>query len=304
MKNFLSTKDLTKEEILNIFDLADTFRELNTRGVKKAPALAGKTVINLFFENSTRTRTSFEIAEKRLSADSINFSVAVSSAQKGETLIDTVHNLESMKADIFVIRHECSGAVKFVADNTPVPVINAGDGLNEHPTQSMLDIYTIRRAKNRLEGLNVTIMGDISHSRVARSNIWAMKTMGMNVRLFGPPTVMPNDVTSFGCKICKNIDEALDDADALIILRIQRERQGELLIPSAREYARFFGVMPHHFVKMKKDSLILHPGPINRGVEISSHAADSDKSAILEQVENGVAIRMAILCMVDKGIKA
>lgn len=301
MKDFLSTKELTKEEITHILDSADTFRELNNRDIKKVPTLKGKTVVNLFFENSTRTRTSFEIAEKRLSADSINFSASVSSAQKGETLIDTVHNIEAMKTDIFVIRHDCSGAVKFVADNTAASVINAGDGLNEHPTQSMLDIFTIRRAKKRLEGLNVTIMGDIAHSRVARSNIWAMKTMGMNIRLFGPPTVIPNDTTPFGCKICKNIDEAIDDADVLVVLRIQRERQGKLLIPSSREYAKFFGVMPRHFDKMKKDLLILHPGPINRGVEISSYVADSDKSVILEQVENGVAVRMALLCMVKKG---
>ncbi len=300
MKDFLSTRDLSKEEITHILDSADAFRELNSRDIKKVPTLKGKTVINLFFENSTRTRTSFEIAEKRLSADSINFSSSVSSTQKGETLIDTVHNIEAMKADIFVIRHECSGAVKFVAENTSSSVINAGDGLNEHPTQSMLDLYTIRRARKKLEGLNVTIIGDIAHSRVARSNIWAMKTMGMNVRLFGPPTVIPNDSTPFGCEICKNIDDAIDGADALIVLRIQRERQGKLLIPSTREYARFFGIMPRHMEKIKNDAVILHPGPINRGVELSSYVADSGRSVILEQVENGVAIRMALLCMVRK----
>jgi aspartate carbamoyltransferase catalytic subunit len=300
MKHFLSTKDLSKEEILHILDVAEGFRELNSHDVKKSPFLKGKTVVNLFFENSTRTRTSFEIAAKRLSADAVNFTVADSSTQKGETLIDTVRNVEAMFADVLVVRHSSSGAVKMVADNVSAGVVNAGDGLNEHPTQCLLDLMTIKRAKGGLEGLTVTIMGDINHSRVARSNIWAMKTMGMKVKLFGPPTVMPNNMSAFDCEVCGSLAEAVEGSDVLMALRIQRERQGKLLIPSTREYSMFFGLSPAHKAMMKKDVLILHPGPVNRGVELSSYLADGEQSMILEQVENGVAVRMAILCMVAK----
>ncbi|MDR2883867.1 MAG: aspartate carbamoyltransferase catalytic subunit [Deferribacteraceae bacterium] len=297
-KDFISTQNLKKDDILSILDTAEEFFTLNKGAVKKTDLLRGRTVVNLFFENSTRTRTSFEIAAKRLGADTINFNAAISSTQKGETLIDTVHNLEAMHTDIFVMRHEYSGSVKFVAENSGACVVNAGDGLNEHPSQAMLDLFTIRKAKGRLEGLNVTIIGDISHSRVARSNIWAMHTMGMNVKLFAPPTVIPNDVSAFGCEVCSDINEAVNGADVVITLRIQRERQGKLLIPSTREYSALFGVTPAVMKYAKSDMMILHPGPVNRGVELSSYTADSENSAILDQVESGVAIRMAILSMV------
>ncbi|MDR2870253.1 MAG: aspartate carbamoyltransferase catalytic subunit [Deferribacteraceae bacterium] len=300
MKDFLSTKNMTKDEILGLLDTAEAFRELSRRDVKKAPTLKGKTVLNVFFENSTRTRTSFELAAKRLSADAVNFTASNSSTQKGETLIDTIQNLEAMQSDIMIVRHSCSGSVHFIAENTKSAVINAGDGLNEHPTQAMLDLMTIKRAKHEFEGLTATIMGDITHSRVARSNIWAMKTLGMKVKLFGPPTVLPNDMSPFGCHVCSNIEEAIEDSDVVMALRIQRERQGKLLIPSVREYSAFFGLSPKHLQIMKKDALIMHPGPINRGVEISSYMADHPQSVILDQVENGVAIRMALLCMVKK----
>jgi aspartate carbamoyltransferase catalytic subunit len=298
-KDFLSTQDLSKSEILSILDKSQEFFELNKQDVKKSDKLRGKTVINVFFENSTRTRTSFEIAAKRLSADAVNFSAASSSTQKGETLVDTIQNMQAMNADILVIRHEYSGAVKFVAENTESCIINAGDGLNEHPSQAMLDLFTIRKAKNRLEGLNVTIIGDISHSRVARSNIWAMKTMGMNIKLFAPPTVIPNDMSAFGCEICPNIESAVQGADVIITLRIQRERQGKLLIPSLREYSLFFGLTPD-VMKLAPNAIVLHPGPINRGVELSSYVANSENSVILDQVEGGVAVRMALLSMVKK----
>lgn len=296
-KDFISTKDLTKDEIFSILESAEGFLELNNRDIKKAPTLKGKTIVNLFYENSTRTRTSFEIAAKRLSADAVNIAAASSSTKKGETLIDTVRNIQAMKTDIVVIRHEYSGAVKFVSENVQCSVVNAGDGLNEHPSQAMLDLLTIRRHKKTLEGLTVTIIGDISHSRVARSNIWAMHTMGMKVKLFGPPTVIPVGVEAFGCTVCKSMEEALD-TDVVITLRIQKERQGKILIPSTREYAMFFELMPKHLEGAGKDILVMHPGPINRGVELSSFVADGENSAILDQVESGVAVRMAILCMV------
>ncbi len=294
-KDFISTKDLTKEHIDYILEQAINFREINKRDVKKVPVLKGRTIINLFFEASTRTRTSFEIAGKRLGADVVNINSSSSSTQKGETLIDTVKNVKAMASDIIVIRHSFSGAVKFVADNTETHIVNAGDGLNEHPTQCMLDLLTIKLQKGHLEGLNVTIIGDISHSRVARSNIWAMKTYGMNVTLFAPPTMLPVGVSAFGVNIAKNIDEAIENADVIIMLRIQRERMSKLLIPSEREYTKLFGLTPNTIKKAKKDVLIMHPGPINRGVELSSVIADSENSAILEQVENGVAVRMAVL---------
>ena len=294
-KDFISTKELTIEQIDYILTQAMTFREINQREVKKIPTLKGRTIINLFFEPSTRTRTSFEIAGKRLGADVINISSSTSSTQKGETLMDTVRNIQAMASDIIVIRHSFSGSVKFVADNVETHIVNAGDGLNEHPTQSMLDLLTIKLQKGRLEGLNVTIIGDIAHSRVARSNIWAMKTCGMNVKLFGPPTMIPVGVEAFSVDIAKNMEEAVKDADVIIMLRIQRERMAKLLIPSEREYSKLFGLTPSVMEKAKPDVMVMHPGPINRGVELSSVVADSQNSAILNQVENGVAIRMAVL---------
>ena len=285
-KDFISTQDLTREHIDYILNQAMSFREINQREVKKVPTLKGRTIVNLFFEASTRTRTSFEIAGKRLGADVINISSSTSSTQKGETLMDTVKNIEAMASDIVVIRHSYSGSVKFVADNVDAHIVNAGDGLNEHPTQCMLDLLTIKLQKGRLEGLNVTIIGDIAHSRVARSDIWAMKTYGMNVTLFAPPTMLPVGVEAFGVNIAKNMEEAVKDADVIIMLRIQRERMAKLLL---------FGLTPAVMQKAKSDVMVMHPGPINRGVELSSVVADSSNSAILDQVENGVAVRMAVL---------
>lgn len=295
-KDFISTKDLTLEQIDYILTQALSFREINKREVKKIPTLKGRTIVNLFFEPSTRTRTSFEIAGKRLGADVINISASTSSTQKGETLMDTVKNIQAMSSDIIVIRHSFSGSVKFVADNVHAHIVNAGDGLNEHPTQSMLDLLTIKLQKGKLEGLNVTIIGDIEHSRVARSDIWAMKTCGMNVKVFGPPTMVPVGIEeAFGVETASNMEEAVKGADVIIMLRIQRERMAKLLIPSEREYSKLFGLTPAVMAKAKNDVMVMHPGPINRGVELSSVVADSQNSAILDQVENGVAIRMAVL---------
>jgi aspartate carbamoyltransferase catalytic subunit len=299
-KDLTGTIDLKREEIAHLLDTAEKFVEVGRRDVKKVPSMKGKTVVNLFFENSTRTRTSFEIAAKRLSADAINFSASASSTAKGETLIDTVKNIEAMNADIFVVRHAYSGAVKFIADHTKASVVNAGDGLNEHPTQSLLDMLTIKQHKGKLEGLNVAIIGDITHSRVARSNIWAMPKMGINLRLFGPKTMIPSNTKPFGVQICNSIDEALEGTDVIMTLRIQRERQGKLLIPSVKEYARNFGINAARFQR-SNNAIILHPGPINRGVEISSEVADGENSVILDQVENGVAVRMAVLYTLGSG---
>lgn len=297
-KDFISSKHLTKEEISYILDQAKTFRDINKREIKKVPTLKGRTIVNLFYEASTRTRSSFEIAGKRLGADVININSSSSSAVKGETLMDTVKNIEAMAADAVVIRHNCSGAVKFIADNVKTGIINAGDGLNEHPTQSMLDLLTIETAKGTLSELTVTIIGDIAHSRVARSDIWAMKTCGIRVKVFGPPTMIPIAVDAFGVEVCRNMEEAVSDADVIIMLRIQRERMSKLLIPSEREYSAVFGLTPAVMEKAKKSPVVMHPGPINRGVELSSVVADSKNSQILDQVENGVAVRMAVLTFI------
>jgi aspartate carbamoyltransferase catalytic subunit len=294
-KDLLGMRDLTKEEIMFFLDTAESFKEINNRDIKKVPSLKGRTVINAFFENSTRTRVSFEIAGKRLSADVINFSASSSSTKKGETLIDTIQNMEAMKTDVFVVRHSYSGSVKFIAENTDARVVNAGDGLNEHPSQSLLDLMTIREHKGKLEGLEVAIVGDITHSRVARSNIWAMNTLGMNVRLFGPKTMLPKHIEPFKCTVCDSIEEAVEGTDVVMMLRIQAERQTSPLLPSAREYSAFFGLNKNRVQLAKEDAIIMHPGPINRGVELNSDVADSGRSVILEQVENGAAIRMAIL---------
>lgn len=294
-KDLLGMKDLTEEEILYFLKTAESFKEINNRDVKKVPSLKGRTIINAFFENSTRTRVSFEIAGKRLSADVINFSAAASSTKKGETLIDTINNMESMKTDVFVVRHSYSGSVKFIAENTDARVVNAGDGLNEHPSQSLLDLMTIKQHKGTLRGLNVAIVGDITHSRVARSNIWAMNTLGMNVRLFGPTTMIPKYAEAFNCTVCNSIEEAIEGTDVMMMLRIQAERQSSPLLPSAREYSTFFGLNKNRVKLAKKDAIIMHPGPINRGVEMNSDVVDSGRSVILDQVENGTAIRMAIL---------
>ncbi|MDR2105074.1 MAG: aspartate carbamoyltransferase catalytic subunit [Deferribacteraceae bacterium] len=299
MKDLISTKDISKDQLISILDTAESFHEINRRDIKKTPALRGKTIVNLFFENSTRTRTSFEIAAKRLSADSINFTAASSSTQKGETLLDTIKNIEAMQTDILVLRHEASGAAKLAAKHSKASVINAGDGINEHPTQALLDIFTIRRVKGGFEGLSVCIMGDIAHSRVARSDIWALRTLGVEVKLFAPPTLLPNDPNGLGCKVVSSKRDAVK-SDVVIALRIQRERQGKLLIPSLREYARFFGLNRDDLKYAPKDLLLLHPGPVNRGVELTSALVDADNSLILDQVENGVSVRMAVMCMLRR----
>lgn len=294
-KDLIGLKDLSRDEILFILETAEKLKEVNKRTVKKVPTLKGRTVVNLFFEPSTRTRTSFEIAAKRLSADTINFSASSSSTSKGETLIDTVKNIESMSTDLFVVRHAFSGSVKFIAENTKAKVINAGDGTNEHPTQALLDLLTIKEYKDTFENLNVAIIGDITHSRVARSNIWAMKKLGINVKIFGPKTMLPANSDPFGCNVCNNIEEALEDTDVIMMLRIQTERQSKTLLPSVKEYSRFFGLNRKNMQLAKKDAIVMHPGPINRGVELASDVADSSHSVILNQVENGVAVRMAVL---------
>lgn len=309
-KDFLGTRNLSKDEILYFIERAKEFKILNSKPVKKSSNLLGKSVINAFFENSTRTRISFETAQKRLGADSINFVASQSSTAKGETLIDTIHNLEAMKTDFFVVRHSASGSVNFIAQNTNASVINAGDGANEHPTQALLDIFTImqhREILNKigadLSGLNISIIGDIDHSRVARSDIWAMQTLGANLTLFGPPQMMPRRTDAFNCKIAQNIDEAVHKADVIIMLRIQLERMnGEVPFPSKGEYMKFFGLNKER-IKLANNPIILHPGPINRGVELSSEVADSECSLVLNQVENGVAIRMAVLSVLNENRK-
>lgn len=300
-RHLLSTADLSEDDIFSFIDLAKEFKKLNNSDIKKSKSLHGKTVINAFFENSTRTRVSFEIAAKRLGADAINFSNSDSSTKKGETLIDTIKNMQAMKSDIFVIRHASSGAAKFVAQNCDSSIINAGDGLNEHPTQSLLDLFTIYEIKGKFKGLNVVIIGDIFRSRVARSDIFAMRTLGMNVKLFGPP-MMLRDMEAFGCQICKNMDEAVEGSDVIIMLRIQLERQdGEPEFPSVREYSKFFGLSAKRMALAKEDAIIMHPGPINRGVEINSDLADDPRySVILNQVENGTAMRMAVLHTINE----
>ncbi len=303
-KDLISTKDIAESDILALLDLAAHFKRLNRQNVKKRDFLRGVTSINAFFENSTRTRTSFEIAAKRLGADAINFSASASSTAKGETLTDTIANIRAMQSDIFVLRHASSGAAGFVARECDACVVNAGDGCNEHPTQALLDLLTIRERFGRLRGLRVAIIGDIFHSRVARSNIYAMQTLGVEVVLFGPPMFMQH-AEVFGCRVARSMGEALDGADAVIMLRIQLERQnGEVAFPSVREYSRFFGLTRAKLPLMKEGAIVLHPGPINRGVELNSDVADDGRiSVILEQVESGVAVRMAVLTTVYANLK-
>jgi aspartate carbamoyltransferase catalytic subunit len=300
-KHILGTEQLSKADIELILDTADSFKEINSREIKKVPTLRGKTIVNLFYEASTRTRTSFEIAGKRLSADTINMTASASSVTKGETLEDTARNIEAMKPDIIVMRHSASGAPHYLAERIDCSVINAGDGAHEHPSQALLDLLTIRQHKGRLEGLTVAIVGDISHSRVARSNLYAMTRMGMKVRLCGPGTMVPRGIEKLGAEVFTDMDEAIRDADVVMMLRIQLERQGKTLLPTLREYARFYGLNPTRLTLAKKDAIVMHPGPMNRGVEISSYVADGDQNVILEQVENGVAVRMALLYLVAGG---
>ncbi|MCR4942109.1 MAG: aspartate carbamoyltransferase catalytic subunit [Campylobacter sp.] len=296
-KHLTGLIDLNVDEILYFLDAAKEFKALNLSELKKSDHLRGKTTINAFYENSTRTRTSFEIAAKRLGADAINFSPSISSVNKGETLVDTMNNLNAMKSDIIVLRHQCSGAAIFASKHTDASIVNAGDGMNEHPSQALLDLFTLREYGKRLDNsTNVAIIGDISRSRVARSNIWAMKKLGMKVRLFAPTMMMPKDAEVFGCDIAKSMEEAVEGVDVIIMLRIQLERgDADVAFPSSREYSRFFGLNKARISLAKPDAIILHPGPINRGVELNSDVADCKNSVILNQVENGVAIRMAIL---------
>jgi aspartate carbamoyltransferase catalytic subunit len=294
-RNLLGIDGLDAAEITLILDTAEAMKEVGTRPIKKVPTLRGRTVVNLFFEPSTRTRTSFEVAEKRLSADTLSIAAATSSLTKGETLADTVRNLEAMSPDMIVIRHASSGAPHLLARICRAAVINAGDGMHEHPTQALLDAFTIREHKRRLQGLKVAIVGDLLHSRVLRSNLTLLKTMGADLWLCGPATLMPAAVDRFGVRTTTRIDEALEGADVVMMLRIQQERMQGHFIPSQREYFTLFGLTPARLRGAKDDVIVMHPGPMNRGVEIDSEVADGPFSVILEQVANGVAVRMAVL---------
>lgn len=300
-KHLLGLEDLSVDEISTILQNAKGFKSIFTRTVKKVPALRGKTVVNLFYEPSTRTRISFELAAKRLSADVINFSVSTSSVKKGESLLDTVRTIEALASDIVVIRHGAPGCPHMLSKNVRSSIVNAGDGPHEHPTQALLDLFTIQEIKGRVEGLNVTIVGDIGHSRVARSNIWGLLKLGANVTLVGPPTLVSETFTKWGVRVCYNLDDGLKNADVVNILRLQFERQQDSLLPSIREYINLYGITKQRLAKAKDDVLIMHPGPTNRGVEIAEDVQDSAQSAILQQVTNGVAIRMAVLYLVSGG---
>ena len=300
-KHILGIEHLSREDIQLILDTAESFREINTREIKKVPTLRGKTIINLFYEASTRTRTSFEIAGKRLSADTINITASSSSVVKGETLEDTAKNIEAMKPDIIVMRHAASGAPHYLAERIGCSVINAGDGAHEHPSQALLDLLTMRLHKGKIEGLTVAIVGDIAHSRVARSNLYALTRMGAKVRLAGPGTMIPPGIERLGAEVHTDIRDAIRGADVVMMLRIQLERQGKTMLPTLREYARFYGLNTENLKLAKEDAIVLHPGPMNRGVEISSYVADGLQNVILEQVENGVAVRMALLYLVAGG---
>jgi aspartate carbamoyltransferase catalytic subunit len=295
VRHLLGIEGLSKEAALQLLDNARAFWEMNRRAVKKAPTLRGKTVMNLFFENSTRTRTSFELAGKRLSADVVNISASSSSTKKGETLRDTVATLDAMAPDVVVIRHSASGAPHFVAKHCRAAVINAGDGLHEHPTQALLDAFTIRHHKRSFEGLEVLICGDVAHSRVARSNILLLNLLGAKVRVAGPRTLLPRDVESLGVRVFHDVAAALDGADVVMTLRIQQERLVNALLPNTREYSRTFGIDARRLALAAKDAIVMHPGPLNRGVEISDEVADGPQSVVLDQVEAGVAVRMAVL---------
>jgi aspartate carbamoyltransferase catalytic subunit len=302
-KDLLGIQDLSAEEITTILDTAGAFKQVGTREIKKVPALRGKTLVNFFVEPSTRTRTSFELAAFRLSADVVNISASTSSLTKGETLKDTAKNLEALHADIIVLRHASAGAPKFLADRLQASIINAGDGAHEHPTQALLDTFTIREKKLQISGLHVVIVGDILFSRVARSNIHALLKLGARVTLCGPSTLVPRCFERLGAHVTNDIDSVLPDADVVNLLRIQHERQRKEYFPSLGEYTAFFGLTKARAEKLKPDALIMHPGPINRGVEIDSEVADSGRSVILNQVTNGLAVRMAVLYLCAGGEK-
>jgi aspartate carbamoyltransferase catalytic subunit len=300
-KDLLSIADLDKSEIEDILSTAESFKEVSTRDIKKVPTLRGRTIINLFYEPSTRTRTSFELAGKRLSADVLNISVSTSSVVKGETLIDTARNIEAMNSDIIIIRHSMAGAPAILAKALNSSVINAGDGSHEHPTQALLDLFTIKERLGAVEGLKVAIVGDIAHSRVARSNILCLKKMGAEVRVCGPATLIPMNIEAMGVKVYGRPEDALAGVDVIMMLRIQMERQSRCLFPGIREYSRLYGLNEGRVGLAKKGVLIMHPGPINRGVEIAPDVADGPYSVILEQVTNGVAVRMAVLYLLSEG---
>jgi aspartate carbamoyltransferase catalytic subunit len=294
-KDLLGMQDLDAAEIIGVLDTASSMKEIAAREIKKVPTLRGKTVVNLFYESSTRTRTSFEIAGKWLSADVINFSASGSSADKGESLLDTARNIEAMSPDVVVVRHKAAGAPALLARHLRCGVVNAGDGAHEHPTQALLDLMTIREKKGHLEGLNVTIVGDITHSRVARSDIYGMRRMGITVTVAGPPTLIPAQCQELGVKVSHRLEEAIAHADVIMMLRLQHERMQGGFIPSLREYSRVWGLTLAKLERCRPDVLIMHPGPVNRGVELAPEVADSAYSVILDQVSNGVAVRMAVL---------
>lgn len=301
-KDLVGLQELSRAQILSILDTAEPFKEISERRIKKVPVLRGKTIVNLFLEPSTRTRISFEFAEKRLSADTVNIAASGSSVQKGETLVDTARNLEAMRIDMVVIRHWASGAARFLADRIASNVVNAGDGSHEHPTQALLDLLTLRDHLGSLEGKRVCIVGDILHSRVARSNIWGLLRLGAEVGVCAPRTLLPRGIESFGVEVFRRVEEAIEWADALNVLRLQLERMQGGYVPSLREYNRFYGVTSSRLEAAPRDLLILHPGPMNRGVEIDSDVADGPHSVILQQVTNGVAVRMAVLYLLAGGI--
>ncbi len=302
-KDLLSLYDLSAEEITFLLDTAEEFKKVSERNVKKVPALRGKTVVNLFVEPSTRTRVSFELAEQRLSADIVNMQASSSSLLKGETLLDTVRNIESLQVDLIVMRHSAPGAQAFIAKHLKCGVVNAGDGAHSHPTQALLDIFTMREKKGTLKDLKVTIVGDILHSRVARSNMWGLLKLGAKVTLAGPSTLVPREFEAAGVRVCHNLKDAVQDADVVNLLRIQHERQSAGFFPSTGEYAKFFGLNRQNLRWMKPDVLVMHPGPINRDVELTSEVADGPNSVILEQVTNGLAVRMAVLFLVAGCVK-
>ena len=303
-RDLLGIRNLSPEEIVGILDTAENFREINSREIKKVPTLRGKTVINLFFEASTRTRTSFELAAKRLSADAVNISVSSSSVSKGETLIDTALNLDAMSPDCIVVRHSSAGVPHQLAKVSKAAIVNAGDGANEHPTQALLDAMTIREHKKKIEGLQVAIVGDILHSRVARSNIHLLTKLGAKIRVAGPKPLVPTDfqhLVETDLQVAPNVEEAIEAADVVMILRIQKERQDSAYFPTLREYAIHYGLTQERLNLAKSDAIVLHPGPMNRGIEISSAVADSSRSLILDQVKYGVAVRMAVLYLATGG---
>ncbi len=294
-KDLIGLEILSREEIETILKTAKSFKEVSARSIKKVPALRGKTVVNLFFEPSTRTRTSFELAAKRLSADVLSFDVSTSSVSKGETIVDTAKNIEAMKVDCFIVRHSVAGAPELISKNIDASVINAGDGCHEHPTQALLDLFTVEEVFGKINGIKITIVGDILHSRVARSDIWGFTKLGAKVIVCGPPPLIPSGIEKIGVEVTYNMEEAIERSDIIYLLRLQKERQKENFLPSLKEYSLIYGVNEDRIKKINKNIFIMHPGPLNRGVEIKSETADRENSLILHQVTNGIAVRMAVL---------